>query len=170
MLENQRRTNSDKAAIHFNRWKHAPRTGALPRISNSTLHVLRVPSPFFRLQKQRLNLSGLANAPWTIAAYSSVDFAGASCAEIFRRTSKMSHDGIWHAACLITIRTTPFLFGTHEVARGVTDVGVGSGALLGLFRRPMSSSRSTISMWTTSKESRARRQQCSVTSFDLELR
>jgi hypothetical protein len=43
----------------------------------------------------------------------------------------MSHDGIWRAACLITSKTTPFRFGTHKVARGVTDVGVGSGALLG---------------------------------------
>jgi hypothetical protein len=46
-------------------------------------------------------------------------------------TSKMSHDGIWRAACLISIMTTRFRFGTHKVARGVTDVGVGSGALLG---------------------------------------
>jgi hypothetical protein len=43
----------------------------------------------------------------------------------------MSHDGIWRAACIITLRTPPFPFGTHKVARGVTDVGVGSGALLG---------------------------------------
>jgi hypothetical protein len=43
----------------------------------------------------------------------------------------MSHDGIWRAACLITIKTTPFHFGTHKIARGVTDVGVGSGALFG---------------------------------------
>jgi hypothetical protein len=44
----------------------------------------------------------------------------------------MSHDGIWRAACFITIRTTPFHFEMDYVARGVTDVGVGSGALLGL--------------------------------------
>jgi hypothetical protein len=43
----------------------------------------------------------------------------------------MSHDGIWRAACLITIRTTPFHVGNHEIARGVTDVGVGSGVLFG---------------------------------------
>jgi hypothetical protein len=51
--------------------------------------------------------------------------------EVFCLTSKMSHDGIWRAACLVTIRTTQFRFETNEVARGVTDVGVGSGALLG---------------------------------------
>jgi hypothetical protein len=43
----------------------------------------------------------------------------------------MSHDGSWRAAGLITIRNPPLHFRTHKVARGVTDVGVGSGALLG---------------------------------------
>jgi hypothetical protein len=52
-------------------------------------------------------------------------------AEVCGRTSKMSHDGIWRAACLITIKTTQFQFGPHKVARGVIEVGVGSGALLG---------------------------------------
>jgi hypothetical protein len=43
----------------------------------------------------------------------------------------MSHDGSWRAACLIPIRITWFLSETHEIARGVTDVGVGSGGLFG---------------------------------------
>jgi hypothetical protein len=38
-----------------------------------------------------------------IAAYSSVDFAGASCAEIFRRTFKMSHDRGGHDSCLDSV-------------------------------------------------------------------
>ena len=46
-------------------------------------------------------------------------------------TSKMSHDGSWRAACRMTINTLLFRFGHHEVARGVTDPGVGSSALLG---------------------------------------
>jgi len=46
----------------------------------------------------------------------------------------MSHDDIWRAACLITISTARFHLETHKVARGVTDVGVGSGALFGVYR------------------------------------
>jgi hypothetical protein len=49
----------------------------------------------------------------------------------FGRTSKMSHDGIWRAACLIRSWIQILRFEVHSVARGVTDVGVGSGALLG---------------------------------------
>jgi hypothetical protein len=57
----------------------------------------------------------------------------------------MSHDGSWRAACLITIKTSPFQFGTHKVARGVTDVGVGSGALLGgSTKTPAACSREAI--------------------------
>jgi hypothetical protein len=43
----------------------------------------------------------------------------------------MSHDGIWRAACLNRFSIPSFHFEVHSVARGVTDVGVGSGALLG---------------------------------------
>ena len=46
-------------------------------------------------------------------------------------TSKMSHDGSWRAACRITIRFRQFHFESLSVARGVTDPGVGSGALFG---------------------------------------
>ena len=46
-------------------------------------------------------------------------------------TSKMSHDGIWRAACLTTIPIPELHFEAPSIARGVTDVGVGSGALLG---------------------------------------
>jgi hypothetical protein len=49
----------------------------------------------------------------------------------FWLTSKMSHDGIWRAACLNRNWTMNLHFEVHAVARGVTDVGVGSGALLG---------------------------------------
>jgi hypothetical protein len=45
----------------------------------------------------------------------------------------MSHDGIWRAACKTTIHIPWFHFEVLSVARGVTDVGVGSGALLGRF-------------------------------------
>ena len=45
----------------------------------------------------------------------------------------MSHDGSWRAACRIRISKLSFRFGHHEKARGVTDPGVGSGALLALF-------------------------------------
>jgi hypothetical protein len=43
----------------------------------------------------------------------------------------MSHDGIWRAACLNRNWIRILHFEKHKVARGVTDVGVGSGALLG---------------------------------------
>jgi hypothetical protein len=43
----------------------------------------------------------------------------------------MSHDGIWRAACLNRNWIRVLHFEKHEVACGVTDVGVGSGALLG---------------------------------------
>ena len=47
-------------------------------------------------------------------------------------TSKMSHDRGWRAACLVTIWIPWLHFETPEVARGVTAMVVGSGALLGL--------------------------------------
>jgi hypothetical protein len=50
---------------------------------------------------------------------------------LFCRTSKMSHDGSWRAACSITIHFRCLHFETPSVARGVTDPDVGSGALLG---------------------------------------
>jgi hypothetical protein len=50
---------------------------------------------------------------------------------IFWLTSKMSHDGIWRAACLNRNLIQILHFEVPSVARGVTDVGVGSGALLG---------------------------------------
>jgi hypothetical protein len=43
----------------------------------------------------------------------------------------MSHDGIWRAACLNRNWILNLHFEVLSVARGVTDVGVGSGALLG---------------------------------------
>jgi hypothetical protein len=43
----------------------------------------------------------------------------------------MSHDGIWRAACLNRSWIRILHFEVPSVARGVTDVGVGSGALLG---------------------------------------
>ncbi len=49
------------------------------------------------------------------------------------RTSKMSHDRGWRAACLGTTWIPEFHFEIREVARGVTAMVVGSGALLGLF-------------------------------------
>ena len=44
----------------------------------------------------------------------------------------MSHDGIWRAACLNRDWILILHSETRHVARGVTDVGVGSGALLAL--------------------------------------
>ena len=43
----------------------------------------------------------------------------------------MSHAGSWRAACSITIHFRWFHFEIYSVARGVTDPGVGSGALFG---------------------------------------
>ena len=45
----------------------------------------------------------------------------------------MSHDTGWRAACGITIHIPWIHFGILSEARGVTDGGVGSGALLGIF-------------------------------------
>jgi hypothetical protein len=42
----------------------------------------------------------------------------------------MSHDGIWRAACLNRNWIRILHLDVLSVARGVTDVGVGSGALL----------------------------------------
>jgi hypothetical protein len=47
----------------------------------------------------------------------------------------MSHDHGWRAACLVTIWILRFHSMMHEVARGVTAMVVGSGALLGRFMR-----------------------------------
>jgi hypothetical protein len=43
----------------------------------------------------------------------------------------MSHDRSWRAACVFTITIPCLHFGVHSIARGVTAVGVGSGALFG---------------------------------------
>jgi hypothetical protein len=43
----------------------------------------------------------------------------------------MSHDGSWRAACNVTISIPQLQFESRDEARGVTDPGVGSGALLG---------------------------------------
>jgi len=45
----------------------------------------------------------------------------------------MSHDRGWRAACIVTNGITELHFGMDEVARGVTAMVVGSGALLGEF-------------------------------------
>ena len=49
----------------------------------------------------------------------------------FCPTSKMSHDRGWRAACLVTTWIPEVHFEMGEVARGVTAMVVGSGALLG---------------------------------------
>ena len=46
----------------------------------------------------------------------------------------MSHDRGWRAACDVTIRILQFHFEIREIARGVTAMVVGSGALLGVQR------------------------------------
>jgi hypothetical protein len=45
----------------------------------------------------------------------------------------MSHDRSWHDACVIRFSNQMFHFYSHSKARGVTAVGVGSGALFGVF-------------------------------------
>jgi len=45
----------------------------------------------------------------------------------------MSHDRGWRAACDSTMWSLGIHFESHEIARGVTAMVVGSGALLGLF-------------------------------------
>jgi hypothetical protein len=42
----------------------------------------------------------------------------------------MSHDRGWRAACIVTIWIPWFHFEIHSIARGVTAMVVGSGALL----------------------------------------
>ena len=44
----------------------------------------------------------------------------------------MSHDRGWRAACAVTIKIPEIHFRIHEIARGVTAMVVGSGALFGL--------------------------------------
>ncbi len=51
----------------------------------------------------------------------------------FCRTSKMSHDRGRRAACGMTIWIMWFHIEIREIARGVTAMVVGSGALLGGF-------------------------------------
>ena len=51
------------------------------------------------------------------------------------RTSKMSHDHGRRAACRMTSWIVRLHLENREVARGVTDMVVGSGALLALWRR-----------------------------------
>jgi hypothetical protein len=45
----------------------------------------------------------------------------------------MSHDRGWRAACEVTIWILWFHFEIREIARGVTALVVGSGALLAFF-------------------------------------
>ena len=45
----------------------------------------------------------------------------------------MSHDRGWRAACIVTVWIRSFHSQMHEVARGVTAMVVGSGALLATF-------------------------------------
>ncbi len=45
----------------------------------------------------------------------------------------MSHDRGWRAACGMTIWVPAFHFEIREIARGVTAMVVGSGALLAVF-------------------------------------
>ena len=45
----------------------------------------------------------------------------------------MSHDRGWRAVCIVTFWSPNFHFEMREVARGVTAMVVGSGALLGRF-------------------------------------
>jgi hypothetical protein len=74
--------------------------------------------------------------PWTLYALSSDSRTNIRTRALPCLTSKMSHDRSWRAACLISI-TNPLLhFYLHFIARGVTAVGVGSGALLGHTARP----------------------------------
>ena len=49
------------------------------------------------------------------------------------RTSKMSHDRGWLAGCVVTRWIPNFHFEIREIARGVTAMVVGSGALLGIW-------------------------------------
>jgi hypothetical protein len=89
-------------------------------------------APFSRRQKLHSKNRGTSNAlPLPLQAFSRI-YLGLSHAEILGRTSKMSHDGIWRAACLHRNGIPVLQFEVHSVARGVTDVGVGSGALFGV--------------------------------------
>jgi hypothetical protein len=57
-------------------------------------------------------------------------FAIMATTSFFCRTSKMSHDGSWRAACLTRKWIPTFHFDSASVARGMPAPGVGSGALL----------------------------------------
>ena len=68
----------------------------------------------------RLNVKRLANR-----------LTGGKQEHAFWLTSEMSHAGSWRAACGVTIWILWFHFETTSIARGVTAMVVGSGALLG---------------------------------------
>ena len=73
------------------------------------------------------------NATDSFAFCQSITYKRASNLSSLCLTSKMSHDGSWRAACSTTIYFLWFHFEAPSVARGVSDPGVGSGALLGRF-------------------------------------
>jgi hypothetical protein len=72
---------------------------------------------------------------WRVTTPGARRYISSGCAHtgLDRLTSKMSHDRGWRAACRMTIRIPTFHFRIHEIARGVTAMVVGSGALLGYF-------------------------------------
>ena len=91
---------------------------------------------------QRTNQSFLAT-PATYS-FSQIRVQGAWPRALFCPTSKMSHAGSWRAACLNRNWIQILNFGALSAARGVTDPGVGSGALFGVCRHSASSSSTLI--------------------------
>jgi len=67
------------------------------------------------------------------AAVMSTNFKALLRGVFICRTSKMSHDGSWRAACLTRNWILILHLEAPSIARGVTAPGVGSGALLGDF-------------------------------------
>jgi hypothetical protein len=80
----------------------------------------------------------------------------------------MSHAGSWRAACSTTVRVLRFHLEAPSDARGVTDPGVGSGALFGFFLHAMSKRSSVIVISVMGSKPFARLQ--SVTKINPALR
>src|SRR6266508_1062548 len=70
---------------------------------------------------------------------------------LFRPTSKMSHDHGGHDSCGLRFRNRLLHSVSHSLARGMPDVGVGSGALLAEQRRRASTEEMncTLFSWKT---------------------
>src|SRR2546430_1516047 len=71
----------------------------------------------------------------------------------FCPTSKMSHDRGGHDSCRLRVRIHPLHSILLSLAGGVTDMGVGSGALLAVLSRSMKCRKTTeMSRWMNARK------------------